>query len=75
MPGTKKKHLPGKVRKVRKKRSENGPLKSVISMRIGNQEKMMLEKLARSTSRSVSEIMREAMDSWKTNQQGLCPDV
>ncbi len=74
MPRTKK-HSPEKERKMRKKRSGNAPLTAVISLRIDDQEKKMLETLARSTARSVSEIMREAMDSWKTNRQRLCPDV
>jgi len=72
----KKKPFTSKARKTRKKGSgQDAPLPSVISLRISSQEKRMLERLARSSSRSVSAIMREAMDAWKANQQGLCSDI
>lgn len=56
-------------------RGGSAQLTFVISMRVDLQRKEMLETLAKSTSRSVSKIMREAMDSWKANQQELYPNV
>lgn len=56
----------------RKKRKETEPLQNVISMRINDDEKRTLEKLTKTTSKSISEIMREAIDLWRARQRKMC---
>lgn len=58
----------------RKKRKETEQLQNVISLRINDDEKKMLEKLTKTTSKSISEIMREAIDLWRARQRKLCID-
>jgi len=55
-----------------KKRKESEQVQNVISLRINDEEKRMLEKLTKTTSKSISEIMREAIDLWRTKQSKLC---
>ena len=56
----------------RKKRKETERLQNVISLRINDDEKNTLEKLTKTTSKSITEIMREAMDLWRSKQRKLC---
>lgn len=58
----------------RKKRKEAEQLQNVISLRINDEEKRALEKLTKSTSKSISEIMREAIDLWSSKRRKLCMD-
>lgn len=58
----------------RKKRKEVDQLQNVISLRINDEEKKVLEKLTKSTSKSISEIMREAIDLWSAKRRKLCLD-
>jgi len=58
----------------RKKRKETEQLQNVISLRINDDEKKTLEKLIKTTSKSITEIMREAIDLWKARQRKLCMD-
>lgn len=58
----------------RKKRKEADQLQNVISLRINDEEKRALEKLTKSTSKSISEIMREAIDLWSSKRRKLCLD-
>lgn len=57
---------------VKKKRKETEQLQNVISLRINDDEKKTLEKLTKTTSKSISEIMREAIDLWQAKQRKLC---
>ena len=59
---------------ARKKKKEVDQLQNVISLRINDEEKKALEKLTRSTSKSISEIMREAIDLWSSKRRKLCLD-
>ncbi len=54
------------------KRKETEQLQNVISLRINDDEKKSLEKLTKTTSKSITEIMREAIDLWKSRQRKLC---
>jgi len=54
------------------KRKETERLQNVISLRINDDEKKALEKLTKSTSKSITEIMREAIDQWQSRQRKLC---
>jgi len=57
---------------AKKKRKETEQLQNVISLRINDDEKKTLEKLTKTTSKSISEIMREAIDLWQAKQRKLC---
>lgn len=56
----------------KKKKKETELLQNVISLRINDDEKKTLEKLTKSTSKSITEIMREAIDLWRSKQRKLC---
>ena len=58
----------------KKKKNRIEPLQNVISLRINDDEKRVLEKLTKTTSKSISEIMREAIDLWSTKRRKLCMD-
>ena len=58
----------------KKKREKAEQLQNVISLRINDDEKRALEKLTKSTSKSITEIMREAIDLWSSKRRKLCMD-
>lgn len=58
----------------KKKRNGTEQLQNVISLRLSDEEKKSLEKLTKSTSKSISEIMREAIDLWSYKRRKLCLD-
>lgn len=58
----------------RKKKGSRGRLRNVISLRINDAEKMRLEHLMQATSKSISTIMREAMEQWADARSGLCTE-
>ncbi|MFZ2950285.1 MAG: ribbon-helix-helix protein, CopG family [Desulfuromonadaceae bacterium] len=58
----------------KKKRKESEQLQNVISLRINDDEKRALEKLTKTTSKSITEIMREAIDLWSSKRRKLCMD-
>ncbi len=58
----------------KKKRKETEQVQNVISLRINDEEKRALEKLTKSTSKSITEIMREAIDLWSCKRRKLCMD-
>lgn len=59
---------------AKKKREKSEQLQNVISLRINDEEKKALEKLTKSTSKSITEIMREAIDLWSAKRRKLCMD-
>lgn len=63
-------------RKSRKRNEkiEKIVLKNVVSLRVSDREKRVLEKITQSTSMSVSEVVREAIEFWLSRRQGqrLC---
>ncbi|NVN91427.1 MAG: ribbon-helix-helix protein, CopG family [Desulfuromonadales bacterium] len=59
---------------IRSKKSKKDHLQNVISLRISNQQKTTLEKLSKATSKSISDIMREAVKLWSTKRRNLCQD-
>ena len=59
---------------TKKKKPAKEQLHNVISLHINDDEKRMLEKLTKSTSKSVSEIIREAIDLWSAKRRKLCMD-
>lgn len=58
----------------RPRRLTEKPLDNVISMRISDQEKRILERLIKRTSKNASEIMREALNHWISARNRLCLD-
>jgi len=48
-------------------RMRENPRYNVISMRISDEEREMLQTMMETTSKSVSEIMREAMELFKSH--------
>ena len=58
----------------KKKKKETELVQNVISLRINDDEKRELEKLTKSTSKSISDIMREAIDLWRSHRRKLCMD-
>ena len=59
-------------RKIQKRKKDTDELKNVISLRINDDEKRSLEKMVKTTSKSITEIMREAIDLWRAKQRRLC---
>ena len=57
---------------TKKKKKEAEFSHNVISLRINDDEKKILEKLTKTTSKSITEIMREAIDLWRSKQRRLC---
>lgn len=67
-------HVSKEPKSSKKKKSRTDQLQNVISLHINDEEKKALEKLTKSTSKSISEIMREAIDLWRSKQRRLCLD-
>jgi predicted DNA-binding protein len=67
-----RKKLEHETRKLR--RQTERPLDNVISLRISDQEKRELERVVKRTSKSISDIMREAMSLWINKRNRLCID-
>jgi len=51
-------------RKKVKRRKDENVLSNIVSLRISDQEKRIIEKITRDSSRSVSEVVREAIEFW-----------
>lgn len=60
----------GESRPRRGKKDETS-LTNVVSLRISDKEKQVLEKVTKSSSKNVSEIMREAIDLWLSRRKRL----
>lgn len=69
-----KNHVSKEPKPIKKKRNRIEPLQNVISLRINDNEKKSLEKLTKTTSKSITEIMREAIDLWVSKRRSLCMD-
>ena len=69
-----KHHVSRETKSFKKKKNRKEQLQNVISLRINDDEKRTLEKLTKSTSKSISDIMREAIDLWTAKRRSLCMD-
>jgi len=58
-----------------KRRKDDKTLKNVVSLRISDQEKRVLEKITNARSQNVSELVREAIGFWLAKRQNLCLDL
>jgi hypothetical protein len=70
-----KKRLHREPKKIVKRRTDEHPLNNVISLRINDEEMAMLARISRTTSKSISEIMREAFKGWQADRRRLCLDM
>ena len=59
---------------IKKQSHKTEQLQNIISLRINDEEKKKLEKLTKSTSKSISDIMREAISLWSSKRRKLCMD-
>jgi len=66
------KQFRGEQKKKIKRRKDEHVLSNVLSLRISDQEKIELEKITRTTSKSISEIAREAIESWLAARKRYC---
>ena len=65
----------GEMKKKFKRRKDEDVLHNVVSLRISDQEKRELEKITKTSSKSVSEIVREAIEFWLSKRKRLCLDA
>lgn len=64
----------GEPKKKFKRRKDEDVLHNVVSLRISDQEKRELDKMTKTSSKSVSEIVREAIEYWLAKRKRLCLD-
>lgn len=67
-------HVSRESKSFKKKKTRKEQLQNVISLHINDDEKKKLEKLTKSTSKSISDIMREAIELWSSKRRKLCMD-
>ena len=65
----------GEPKRKFKRRKDEHLLSNVVSLRISDQEKHELERITRSSARSVSEIAREALECWLSARRRYCLDA
>jgi predicted DNA-binding protein len=70
-----KKQFSREPKKARSRRRDEQALTNVVSLRISDREKRLLEKITKSTSMNVSEVVREAIDLWLARRQKFCLDA
>jgi len=56
-------------RNIRNKRKVRN---NVVSLRITDQEKRVLDRIGRNTHTNLSDLVREAIDFWLTRRKGIC---
>lgn len=69
-----KKQVTKEPKASRSKKNKKEHLQNIISLRISDNQKMMLENLSKATSKSISDIMREAVNLWSAKRRKLCLD-
>lgn len=69
-----KKQATKEAKAPRNKKNKKEHLQNIISLRISDNQKMMLEALSKTTSKSISDIMREAVNLWSAKRRKLCMD-
>jgi 16S rRNA U516 pseudouridylate synthase RsuA-like enzyme len=67
-------HVSKGPKPIKKQSCKTEQLQNIISLRITDGEKKKLEKMIKSTSKSISDIMREAIDMWSLKRRKLCLD-
>ena len=49
--------------------------KNLVSLKLSDQERRIMERITRATSKDASEIVREAFSFWLSKRQRLCLDL
>ena len=70
-----KQQLNREPKKIVRRRHDEHVLKNVISLRISDEELEMLARISKNSSKSISEIMRDAFKSWQASSRRLCLDI
>jgi hypothetical protein len=65
-------HLSKEPKSSKKKKARTEQLQNVISLHINDDEKKVLEKLTKTTSKSISDILREAIELWRSKHRKMC---
>lgn len=65
----------GEPKQKPKRRRDESALHNVVSLRISDQEKRELERITRSSAKNISDILREAIESWIAKRKRLCLDA
>lgn len=73
MPNSKKQFIREPEKKQKRKYCEPSA-KNVISLRLSDDELQNLERIARSSSKGYTDILREALVQWIANRRRLCLD-
>ncbi|HEY5514312.1 MAG TPA: ribbon-helix-helix protein, CopG family [Geomonas sp.] len=61
----------GASRKNGSKKDEKA-MNHVVSLRVSDQEKRVLERITESTRKNVSDVVREAIEFWLSNRKRFC---
>lgn len=69
-----KKQYSTEPKKPRTRRRDEHARINVVSLRLSNQEKRILDRITKSSSKNVSEVVREAIEFWLAKRKGLCLD-
>jgi hypothetical protein len=65
----------GKATARKTGRKEESARKNIVSVRVSDQERQLLEQITKKTYRNVSDLVREAIECWVTsNRKKLCLD-
>ena len=67
--------LRGEPKKKFKRRKDEKILHNVVSLRITDQEKRELDRITKTTCKSVSDVVREAIEFWLSKRKRLCLDA
>lgn len=64
----------GKKKIIRRNRGKQA-LKHVISLRVSDEELELLSRISRSASKSLSDVLRDAIKKWQDLQNPLCLEM
>ena len=70
-----KKQLRREPKKAVKRHLEQKTLKNIVSLRVSDDEMELLARISKTTSKSISDIMREALKSLQASRRRLCLDM
>ncbi|MRR56040.1 MAG: ribbon-helix-helix protein, CopG family [Deltaproteobacteria bacterium] len=73
MPNNKRQFNKEPDKKQKKKHSDSSQ-KNLVSLRLSDDERQSLERIAKSSSKSYPEILREAIAQWIAKRRRLCLD-
>lgn len=62
------------TRRKSAKSKQKSILNNVVSLRVSDKEKRVLEKITQSSSKSVSDVVREAIEFWLSRRRRVCQE-